>query len=111
MSRKNFSRKWDKRIEKFTSNYFCIEYKNLQTCEKIFKSLTKNIIKTDFEEAEVTKLFCNTWRYLKFAIANQFYTICKDRNLDFEKIRNAMIYKYDRAKDFPKSGFAAGLVY
>ena len=82
--------------------------KTYKTCEKIFKSLTKNIIKTDFEEAEVTKLFCNTWRYLKFAIANQFYTICKDRNLDFEKIRNAMIYKYDRAKDFPKSGFAAG---
>ena len=46
----------------------------------------------------------------KICYCNQFYTICKDRNLDFEKL-NAMIYKYDRAKDFPKSGFAVNLVY
>ena len=82
--------------------------KTYNLCAKIFRNLTPNIIKTNFEEAEVTKLFCNTWRYLKFAIANQFYTICKDKNLNFEIIRNAMMYKYDRAKDFPKSGFAAG---
>lgn len=82
--------------------------KTFKICSKIFNSLSGNIIKTNYEEAEVTKLFCNTWRYLKFAIANQFYTICKDKNLSFNKIRDAMIYKYDRAKDFPKSGFAAG---
>lgn len=82
--------------------------KTFKICSKIFDSLSGNIIKTNFEEAEVTKLFCNTWRYLKFAIANQFYTICKDKNLNFNKIRDAMVYKYDRAKDFPKSGFAAG---
>ena len=82
--------------------------KTFNVCAKIFKSLSGNIIKTNYEEAEVTKLFCNTWRYLKFAIANQFYTICKDKNLNFDKIRSAMVYKYDRAKDFPKSGFSAG---
>ena len=82
--------------------------KTFNICVKIFKSLTNKIIKTSYEEAEIAKLFCNTWRYIKFAIANQFYTICKDKNLDFEKIRNAMIYKYDRAKDFPNSGFSAG---
>jgi len=74
----------------------------------LFSLITKDIIILNLEEAEVAKLFSNAWRYLKFSIANQFYTICLEKGLDFEKIRNAMMHNYARAKDFPKSGFAAG---
>lgn len=82
--------------------------KTFSLCLRIFEALKIKTIKTNFEEAELTKLFCNAWRYLKFAIANQFYKICKSKNMNFNKIRNAMMFNYDRAKDFPKSGFAAG---
>ena len=77
-------------------------------CKKIFSKFNKELIECSFEEAEVTKLFCNSWRYIKFAVANEFFKITKLHNLNFEKIRNTMMYKYERAKDFPKSGFAAG---
>ena len=39
------------------------------------------------EEAELAKLFTNTWRYIKFAAANQFYMMANDFGLDFERIR------------------------
>ena len=41
------------------------------------------------EEAELAKLFTNTWRYIKFAAANQFYMMANDFGLDFERIRAA----------------------
>jgi UDP-N-acetyl-D-mannosaminuronic acid dehydrogenase len=83
--------------------------KTAKLCADFFAKIgIKSIIKCEFEEAEVTKLLCNSWRYLKFAIANQFYSICEDKNLDFRKIRKIMMFDYDRANDFPKSGFAAG---
>jgi len=80
----------------------------IEVSSHIFSLLTENIIELNLEEAEVTKLFSNSWRYLKFAIANQFYAICLEKGLDFERIRNAMMSNYDRALDFPNSGFAAG---
>ncbi len=60
------------------------------------------------EEAELTKIFNNAWRYIQFATANQFYMIASQQNIDFYKICDAMKYKYSRAKDFPSAGFAAG---
>tara|TARA_Y100000768_G_C23981499_1_gene686079 strand:+ start:879 stop:2069 length:1191 start_codon:yes stop_codon:yes gene_type:complete len=82
--------------------------KAINETTKFFKLITKKVIILEFEEAELSKLFSNSWRYIKFAIANQFYTICEENNLDFEKIRSAMTMDYDRAIDLPKSGFSAG---
>jgi UDP-N-acetyl-D-mannosaminuronic acid dehydrogenase len=74
----------------------------------LFGTLTTQIVHLEPEEAELAKLFTNTWRYIKFAAANQFYMMANDRGLDFEKIRTALIYDYPRAKDLPGEGFAAG---
>lgn len=82
--------------------------RGLDVCRQLFGSLTKDIIETTPMEAEVTKLFNNVWRYIKFAAANQFYMIANNFGLDFYKIHEAMTYKYPRAMDFPKPGFAAG---
>jgi UDP-N-acetyl-D-mannosaminuronic acid dehydrogenase len=60
------------------------------------------------EEAELAKLFTNTWRYIKFAAANQLYTIANDFGVDFERVRNAITHDYPRAADMPGAGFAAG---
>ena len=74
----------------------------------VFETLTDRIIVTTPEEAELSKLFTNTWRYIKFAAANQFYMIANDFGLDFERIRQATIDEYPRAADLPGAGFAAG---
>lgn len=76
--------------------------------EKLFRSLTNDIIPMEPLGAELTKLFNNTWRYIQFATANQFYMIANEYGLDFYDIHRAMTEKYPRAKNFPKAGFAAG---
>jgi UDP-N-acetyl-D-mannosaminuronic acid dehydrogenase len=74
----------------------------------LFRRLTKSIVELEPEEAELAKLFTNTWRYIKFATANQFFMIANDFGLDFERIRQALAHDYPRAKDLPGAGFAAG---
>jgi UDP-N-acetyl-D-mannosaminuronic acid dehydrogenase len=65
-------------------------------------------VRTTPEEAELAKLFTNTWRYIKFAAANQLYTIANDFGVDFERVRAAITHDYPRAADMPGAGFAAG---
>lgn len=82
-----------------------------KTCERVralFQSITPYVIELSLTEAEVAKLFSNVWRYMKFAIANQFFMIAAEKELDFYKIRDAMMFEYERAVDFPTAGFAAG---
>ncbi len=85
-----------------------LEDEAVKEVSKLFKILTKDIIILKPMEAELAKLFTNTWRYIQFAIANQLYTISTSCGLDFYKIYDAMKYKYPRAMDFPSAGFAAG---
>jgi UDP-N-acetyl-D-mannosaminuronic acid dehydrogenase len=74
----------------------------------LFRNLTSTIIELEPEEAELAKLFTNTWRYIKFAAANQFYVMANDHGLDFDRIRHALTHDYPRAADMPGAGFAAG---
>jgi UDP-N-acetyl-D-mannosaminuronic acid dehydrogenase len=74
----------------------------------LFARLTERIVHLEPEEAELAKLFTNTWRYLKFAAVNQFYMIADSRGLDFERIRAGLAQDYPRAADMPSAGFAAG---
>ena len=74
----------------------------------MFKHLTKTIIITSPEEAELAKLFTNAWRYIKFAAVNQFFMIANDFGVDFEKVRSAVSLEYPRALDIPVAGFSAG---
>jgi UDP-N-acetyl-D-mannosaminuronic acid dehydrogenase len=73
-----------------------------------FKHLAEDIVEVTPEEAELAKLFTNTWRYIKFATANQFYMIANDYGVDFERVRHAIRHDYPRAADMPGPGFAAG---
>jgi UDP-N-acetyl-D-mannosaminuronic acid dehydrogenase len=74
----------------------------------LFRNLTDNIITLSPLEAELAKLFTNSWRYIQFAVANQFYMIAENAGLDFYKIYEAMTRDYPRAKGFPKPGWTAG---
>ena len=74
----------------------------------LFGRLTASLVQMEPEEAELAKLFTNTWRYIKFAAANQFYMMANDRGLDFDRIRLGLATDYPRAADMPGAGFAAG---
>ncbi len=74
----------------------------------LFGRLTAKIIELSPEEAELAKLFTNSWRYIKFAAANQYFMLANDLGLDFARIRSAMTEDYPRSADLPGAGFAAG---
>jgi UDP-N-acetyl-D-mannosaminuronic acid dehydrogenase len=80
----------------------------VERARSLFAGLSAEIIVLEPLEAELTKLFTNAYRYIKFSIANQFYEIANDYGIDFYKIHHAMTYHYPRAQDFPGAGFAAG---
>lgn len=80
----------------------------VERAKKLFSKLTSEVIIASPEEAELAKLFTNTWRYIKFAVANQFFMMANDRGLDYENIRDAIRHNYPRASDLPSAGFAAG---
>jgi UDP-N-acetyl-D-mannosaminuronic acid dehydrogenase len=59
-------------------------------------------------EAELAKLFCNAWRYINFAIANQFYVMAQHFEADFHKIYHALREDYPRMQSLARPGLAAG---
>jgi UDP-N-acetyl-D-mannosaminuronic acid dehydrogenase len=80
----------------------------VQRADALFRRLTPEIVELEPEEAELAKLFTNSWRYLKFAVANQLYMIANDNGLDYERIRSAVTFHYPRAADLPGAGLTAG---
>ncbi|MGC5169262.1 nucleotide sugar dehydrogenase [Micromonospora sp. DT81.3] len=74
----------------------------------LFGALTESIVELTPEEAELAKLFTNTWRYIKFAAVNQFYMMANSKGVDFERVRAGLTHDYPRANDMPGPGFAAG---
>ncbi|GHV28942.1 UDP-N-acetyl-D-mannosamine dehydrogenase [Synergistales bacterium] len=95
-------------LEKLPQIISSFSEEGLAAARKVFSALTNDILVVQPIEAELAKLFTNTWRYIKFAAANQFYMIANDYGLDFYNIYYAVTHNYDRAKDLPRPGFAAG---
>jgi UDP-N-acetyl-D-mannosaminuronic acid dehydrogenase len=80
----------------------------VQRSKTLFRALTNEIVVLSPIEAELAKLFTNVWRYIKFAAANQFFMLADQHGADFYRIYHAMTYKYERAADLARPGFAAG---
>ena len=80
----------------------------LDRATKLFRNIIHEVVVLEPEEAELAKLFTNTWRYIRFATANQLFMIANDFGLDYERIRAALTHHYPRAADLPGAGFAAG---
>jgi UDP-N-acetyl-D-mannosaminuronic acid dehydrogenase len=75
---------------------------------EVFSILGVEIIPLEPLEAELAKLFTNSWRYLNFAISNQFYLLAQSYGLDFNRIHDGMTRNYPRMRAFARAGFAAG---
>ncbi|MSU73622.1 nucleotide sugar dehydrogenase [Candidatus Kaiserbacteria bacterium] len=83
--------------------------KTVRRVSELFKNIAPSIVVTEKPiEAELAKLFSNSWRYIKFAVANQFFMIADQYNLDYYRIHDAMVKDYARNKDLPRPGFTAG---
>jgi len=74
----------------------------------LFSALSSQLVEMEPLEAELTKLFNNAWRYIKFAVANQFYTIATEAGANFDAIYHGLTYNYPRGADLPPPGLAGG---
>lgn len=81
---------------------------SVEKASALFRRLTNDVVTLAPLEAELTKLFTNSYRYIQFAIANQFYMIAGDYGVDFHRIYEAMTHNYPRLADLPRPGFASG---
>jgi UDP-N-acetyl-D-mannosaminuronic acid dehydrogenase len=79
-----------------------------ERASRLFERLGVSVVRTTALEAELAKLLTNTWRYMKFAIANQFFQIAHRSGLDYNRVLDAIRHDYPRAADLPGPGFAAG---
>jgi UDP-N-acetyl-D-mannosaminuronic acid dehydrogenase len=82
--------------------------RSLDVARTLFGAIGAKLVELPMIEAELAKLYTNAWRYVQFAVANQFYAIAEEKGLDFYRIRAAMTDDYPRAATFPTAGFAAG---
>jgi UDP-N-acetyl-D-mannosaminuronic acid dehydrogenase len=67
---------------------------SLARVRELFSIINDDLIELSPLEAELAKLFTNSWRYMNFAISNQFYVL--------------VTHRYPRMRSFAKAGFAAG---
>ncbi len=81
---------------------------SLARVRELFSIINDDLIELSPLEAELAKLFTNSWRYMNFAISNQFYVLAETYGLDFQRIYGAVTHRYPRMKSFAKAGFAAG---
>lgn len=76
--------------------------------EGVFALIAPELVSLQPMEAEFAKLFCNAYRYIQFAISNQFFMIANSSGQDYYRILEGMKKGYVRMQDIPRAGFAAG---
>jgi UDP-N-acetyl-D-mannosaminuronic acid dehydrogenase len=79
-----------------------------ESAAQLFGRVAHKIVRLRPMEAEFAKLFCNAYRYMQFAIANQFYMLADAAGLSYGRIRKGLMEDYPRMRDLPGAGFAAG---
>ena len=63
----------------------------------VFSTIAPQVVRLTPLEAEFAKLFANAYRYIEFAIANQFYTIAHSAGVDYNHILDGLKSNYPRA--------------
>ena len=80
----------------------------VKKARQFFESLADEVVVAgSLEEAELIKLFNNTYRDASFAIANTFNQIAQSFNVDGLAVIDKANYNYERSS-IPKPGFVAG---
>jgi UDP-N-acetyl-D-mannosaminuronic acid dehydrogenase len=75
---------------------------------ELFGQIAPRVLRLTTKEAELAKLFSNTYRYIQFAAANQLYMIAEAEGANYPRLYAALKDDYPRMRDLPGPGFAAG---
>ena len=92
------------KLPQIIGTYDEITYKKVK---ELFDMICPETIRTTPLEAELAKLFTNSFRFVNFALANEFYIIANSLGANIFNIINAVNHNYPRA-NIPKPGFAKG---
>lgn len=74
---------------------------------EIFSSIAPKILFTNPKSAELSKLFCNMYRYIDFAIGNEFMMIAESYGCDIYEVLNLVNNDYKRG-GLKSPGLTAG---
>lgn len=74
----------------------------------LFSRIAPEVVRLAPIEAELVKLFSNAYRYIQFAVTNQFYLIANSAGVDYFRVLDGMKEGYPRMAEVPGPGFAAG---
>ncbi len=73
-----------------------VDKKSAKRADELFRKFCTTTIITDDVSAELAKLFTNMYRYINFAIANEFMLLADNYHRDIYEIVNLVNYKYKR---------------
>ncbi len=73
----------------------------------IFQHVASELMFTDSKSAELAKLFSNTYRYIDFAIGNEFMLIAESHDRDIYEVLNLVNHNYKRG-GLKSPGLTAG---
>lgn len=74
-----------------------LDSQSTQRAAELFRSVTTRVLLTDATSAELAKLFCNMYRYIDFAIGNEFMDIALQHNRNIFEILDLVNRDYKRA--------------
>lgn len=84
-----------------------LEEESAKKAAEVFEKIAPKILFTNPKSAELAKLFCNMYRYIDFAIGNEFMMIAEDYGCDIYEILNLVNNDYKRA-GLKSPGLTAG---
>ena len=84
-----------------------VDPESAKQATKVFSKITGTIHYSKPEAAELSKLFCNMYRYIDFAIGNEFMMIAEDYGCDIYEVLNLVNNGYKRS-GLKSPGLTAG---
>ncbi len=84
-----------------------LDEQSAQKAAVIFKTIAPMILFSSPKSAELAKLFCNMYRYIDFAIGNEFMMIAEDYGCNIYDVLNLVNKDYKRA-GLKSPGLTAG---
>ncbi len=83
-------------IPKITQIVGGLDKKSTKIASELFQSIGVKTLETDAVSSELAKLFTNMYRYINFAISNEFMVLAEKYKRDIYEIINLVNYGYPR---------------
>ena len=84
-----------------------IDQKSGKMAKDFFEKFSSKILSADSRSAELAKLYCNMYRYINFAIANEFMIVAEEQGCNIYDVLNLVNNGYKRG-GLKQPGFTAG---